>query len=412
MNKQEGTITDYATDNANFDWEFYLSYYNDLLMTGQEQAYNHWISNGKNEGRYPNYDLYIANKTTTKNIIPRNQKILLMCRHGTVVRFFSQMFKTFENIEFYFPLIFTIDDAGASNQNETINPLRTSHDEFLDRFDLHKDLEINHKLSTIIKHINKNYDIVIIPPFFSVNTMVRLLNEIHGRFFYYYWGNLGNIPLSQYYPYILNFNQSNLSIVFPVKQMLSYENIPKSYVAGLSFDPDILAFENTAKMSTDNHKKGMIVLSRLHRVYLPYETLIKSYDADLHCYGYNISAVVDSFKYKHEFNISHDKYYEKFARHDYFVYLWRELDMVQYSPLEAIFIGIPVFYFSNTLLAKLIDRQNWFECDTIDEMGHKINNLSNLPYDVLQASISIQKRALIYYSDSEVSKQWKKLLQL
>jgi O-antigen biosynthesis protein len=40
--------------SANFDWKFYLDYYNDLQLLTAQEAYEHWILLGQIEGRLPN----------------------------------------------------------------------------------------------------------------------------------------------------------------------------------------------------------------------------------------------------------------------------------------------------------------------------------------------------------------------
>lgn len=405
--KKEGRIANVSIDgNFFFDWKYYVSMYDDLQnanITTEQKANIHWELNGQKEQRIPNYNL-------GNHLIPKNnsKKVLLFFNHGTIVNALSQLFKTFEGVDFYFPFLCGRGSEHIIDGNE-IRSLRTLNDTFLDKFNLYKDFEINYKLSTIIKHINENYDVfVFIPQVFTPFIINKLLSEIKTKILLYYWGGMGNKSLLQYYPNIISFlDQPNLKIIFPLKQMLSFHHTKKSSICNLVLDQKIKPYENAWRISNNYKKKGMVFSSRIHLlpIHLP-EKLIKIHGANLCFHGNNLLSTVKSFPYNHEFNIISEKYYETFLEHDYFVYLLREMDMIQYSPLEAIYIGQPVFYFSDTLLARLINDKNWFECDTLDEMGEKIIKFDTMDQHIINSNCIIQKNALKYYSFSDARVQW------
>ena len=59
--KNEGRVCNAKDANIisnNFDWKFYITYYDDLRDMNEEESYQHWINNGKEEGRICNSKQY------------------------------------------------------------------------------------------------------------------------------------------------------------------------------------------------------------------------------------------------------------------------------------------------------------------------------------------------------------------
>lgn len=366
----------------------------------------------------------IKNMYKEESIITRDnyKKILLLINHPTTIIAMSYMLKTLNGIKFHIPKnkYYYL----KSNNENIYTDIDNFDDSLIDNLDIYNNIDDPSVLSCLIDHINKIYDMVIIIPqyFLSSNILNSIISGISIKIYIYQWGiNGSQKEYFKIFPPLKEFQRMNsISFGFMLNEIFNYYsdlNI-KVYITSLPINPRIFQYENKWTVKNSLIKKGIIIISRINSIYSkemllkPTIQLINNYNINLCFYGNNIGSNLEDFPYPQKFDQSLEELYCSFSDYDYFLYMVRELTMVQYSVLEAIVVGVPVLYFSNTLLAKLIDdEEDIFRCNSIEEMGMKIKLLPTIDEEILKKNLHVQKKALQYFLIDTARQQWINMFQ-
>lgn len=133
----------------------------------------------------------------------------------------------------------------------------------------------------------------------------------------------------------------------------------------------------------------------------------KSHPDDFSGYGLSVD------KSSCEFNVNDIIcMYKKMAECRFFIYLLPFQNMIQYSVLEAIYIGIPVFYLESSLLSSLIEDEDLGRCKSYSEMFEKIQRCKKMDTLDYLYLFRQQKTCLKYFREDYIQQEWIKSLNI
>lgn len=343
-------------------------------------------------------------------------KIALIINHNTAAPSLAQILKEINN-DIYIPI--ECNSELYAFTGEEVKNVRTINDTILDSINFYQKFNDNdYKISLFVNQINNNYDmLILIPQIFNFYTITRILSEVKVKIITLIWGSIADYNISKNFS-LLDFDKNYNNIYFgfandKIYNEIPYNNLKHRITTPLSLNTLIFPYEN--KWIFNSTQIGMIIISRINIntyeniLFQKTEHMIKKYGLNLIFYGKN---KILNFKYKEKFGSNIENIYQDMISSNYLIYLINEKNMIQYNALEAIFIGLPVFYLRTTLLAKLIDKYNYFECNTIDEMAIKIKYMKNLDKNEILRNTEIQKNALKYYNYNYSIENWQKVFNL
>ena len=339
-------------------------------------------------------------------------KFLLIINHRNACLSITGVLRAL-GADFYVPALCHIEPDSALVQGPLAKSLRTIDDPILDTINFYTNATPEN-IAKMITRLNESYDAVLfIPNIFSLEISHLICAKSTKKVIIYQWGNIAQCDPYTYIPtHILPGSSPSTHPTIYYGYSLEanfasdYKNLFKNkIILPLTLNP---AVEKYQRVSNEN-KKGMVIISRLHNgysqnLYSSAKYLIDKYKLHVCFYGHNEGASIP-IPYEHNFSCDLETLYAKMKESQYLIYLINEPYVVQYSALEAISIGLPVFYLKGTLLGRLIGESNYFECNSLDEMGSKIT-----AQNFGQADIKIQKNCLKYFSSEYATECWNKLL--
>lgn len=343
--------------------------------------------------------------------------LLLLVNHNTAALSIAHVLTALDH-KVYIPL--HCDIELHTLQGDAVKSVRTIHDPILDRINFYSSAEAA-DLSRIVQRINEFYHVVIIGTPFLFEAFIRALS-LHStkKVILLFWGDHRDCDLLTAWPFLAEIRDHPCifnGFTLPILYRLDTQNqLKHKILTPMSMSPWLSPYVNTWNgMEKKGKGEGVVVISRIDSeyssaLYSKAVYLINQYRLDLCFYGKNAKTRL-LFPHKHRFGCTEVEIYQDMSTsYSYFVYLVSDRQLVQYSALEAIAVGLPVFYFSCTLLSELInstDAKDPFRCDSLDDMGNKICAHVQNPSD---RSLSRQKHALSYFDHSKAVECWSKII--
>lgn len=337
--------------------------------------------------------------------------LLLLVNHNTAALSIAHVLTALAH-QVYIPLHCNIELHTL--QGDAVKSIRTIQDTALDKIDFYHTADTA-DLLRIVQRVNEFYSVVIIGAPFLFESLIQMLS-LHStkKIILLFWGDHRDCDLLTAWPFlaeIINNPHIFYGFTLPILYRLDTQNrLKQKIVAPMTMSPWLSPYVNTW---TKGKKEGMVVISRLDSeyssaLYSKAVYLIDQYKLNLCFYGKNVKTC--AFPHKNRFGCTEREIYQDMASSfAYFVYLVSDRQLVQYSALEAIAIGLPVFYLSSTLLSELInDAKDAFRCDSLEDMGHKIVHFLR---DSSTFDTRAEKHALTYFDQEKAIKDWSALLQ-
>jgi hypothetical protein len=321
------------------------------------------------------------------------------------------------------PAICNIELNQFEPQGDEIKNMRSIQDEKLDSIDFFDNFnDNNYRISKLINRLNESYDVLIlIPMIYSPYTLNRICSETKKKIIFLIWGSGDGYNIAKNFP-IFEYDKkySHVFYGFTNDKLYPqiYSKLHHKIITPLILNPQVDKYKDKWIADMDNNFHGIVVASRIYEtscsnrhIYDIADGLIKKHNITLHFYGKNDPKSAADFKYYHNFGCDIDTIYENMTKCNYFLYLFAMSNVIQYSALEAIFIGVPVFYLKSSFLSTLIGQETIFECNTFDDMGTKAKNLNKIDKSIIDANIKIQKNALHFFDNEKAKIRWTEALK-
>lgn len=267
--------------------------------------------------------------------------------------------------------------------------------EYLNTYDFFSN-KFNEKVLLIIK---KNFRIVFLTLLTSVDNVNLLAENITGKIYYRFFGREGELS---YVPLMYGLKKTKkINYIFSYNEIIRFEeskskyfNAVNSYYVPLGI-PNVIfnLYENTYNPVNNDF---VFVCSKIGKC--PYYTNIyNTFNDQLKHIKFTIlgkdNENIRDVRIKN--NLCDTDYYHEMSTHIAMYYHGQEPRHLHYHPLEAIVIGIPVIFYSKSLLSTYLYCSKG-KCNNINEVIDKLNRLKNgdvqLRDDIISYQNSVKHR--------------------
>lgn len=244
----------------------------------------------------------------------------------------------------------------------------------------------------IIDLLNKHFKFIFITLLTNGNLLQQLKRQFKGLIFYRFFGMEKNLL----YETVLKKNtfSNNIKYIFSYQEIFTFEsdffNITNSYVIPLGLSNTFISKYNNCY--NPNNNNICFICSKIGRCQY-YTNIYKEFIKNFKNYEYVILGKNNNVELNIINNLSDKEYYLKISECKVMYYHGIEPRHLHFHPLEAMIIGIPIIFHSNSLLSKYLNNSPG-KCESIEEAKLKIDKILHNDTEFIQSIISVQNNQI------------------
>lgn len=277
-------------------------------------------------------------------------------------------------------------------------------DEELDKINFfHANIDTN-----VIKKINSMFDVIFIS-IIDMNLLNTLINQFTGKLFVRVFGREDRYNYSSIFDnsFVIS-NKCYLLCAYEQMILIEDKHIrDKCLYLPLPITQKIISHTDAWKGTED---KIMFVCSLINssdyykHKYIEFKENFKHFEYNI--FGNQNIPVVDENVIT---GLNDQAYFSYITKYKVMVYTSREERHLHYHPIEAIYIGMPVLYFKNTLLSDLVGDNQFSACSDFDEMREKVKLIFSNNNEFIDNIIKTNKKCLSHFDDDNYINKFKKI---